>query len=108
MSLLSFVKKVIPFRRRADGILADFKEMILIIQPHQTATLYTDPGSRMVVTGFSGTVWITVLGNPIRYTIKHGETLRIPGYGKIIMHSISQNVPGKLHVCYSPGQASVH
>ena len=105
MSLLNFVKSV--FSRR-EGIHVCFKEMIVVIEPHASVVLYTEDESDTIVTGFAGTIWVQVEDREFGNTVKHGETLTVPGTGKITLSAMTENVPCKIHVNYKPRENYVH
>lgn len=94
--------------RVSQHIQMQFKELILIIEPRASATLIAEPGSETVVSGFAGAVWIQVGDRESGYTVKHGESFKIPGHGKIVFWAATQNVPCRLHVSYRPPPSTIH
>ena len=108
MDFLKLIKRAVGFARPNNCVPVNFKEMILIIEPREVAVLVIRPGAEMIVTGFAGTIWITVDGDPARYVVKHGETFKIPAHGKVTIRSVAEHVPGRLHVKHVTEQCLIH
>ena len=107
MGLWNFVRQTV-FGRASEIIKMQFKEMILIIEPQSSATMFAEYGSETTVSGFAGTVWIQVEDQELGHQVKHGESFKIPGYGKIVFWAATQNVPCKVHVSYMPPPQLIH
>lgn len=107
MNLWNYIKEAIH-GRSAEYIQTKFNEMILIIAPRHTATLIAEPGSETIVSGFAGSVWIQVQGRELGYTLKHGDTYRIPATGKIVFWAATENVKCRVHVIYYPPAPVIH
>jgi formylmethanofuran dehydrogenase subunit D len=109
MNLLKLIKNVVIFNRKpSNAIDVEFREMVLIINPHATASMTVAKGSEIEVTGQAGTVWVTAEGNPIDYQVRNGDTVKIHGSGKIVMQSLAEHVPGRLLVTYQPPMRATH
>ncbi len=108
MGFLNIVKRAVTFARHDNSMSINFKEMILIIEPREVAVLVIRPGAEMIVTGFAGTVWINVAGDPTRYIVKHGETFKVPAHGKVTIGSAADYVPGRIHIKHLPEKSLIH
>ena len=105
MGLLRLVKSV--FERR-EGIHVCFKEMIVVIGPRSSAFFYTEPGSETILTGFAGSVSVEVEDRDFENIVRHGETFKVPGSGKIVLRSMTESVPCRIHVEYRPSGHRMH
>jgi hypothetical protein len=109
MTIWKKIKTAVGLRQKEIGVIGvRFTEMILVIKPNEVASIMVAPGSEIVVTGFAGTIWLTVEGQSYDYRIRNGDVARIEGFGKIVMQSLSLNVPSKIHIAYQPPKVALH
>jgi hypothetical protein len=109
MTIWTKLKTAVGISPKETGVVGvRFTEMILVIKPNEVATIAVAPGSEIIVTGFAGTIWLTVEGQSYDYRIRNGDVAKIEGFGKIVMQSLSSNVPSKIHISYQPPKVAVH